>query len=102
MPTDELSPAAIDWRRSVGNSAKQVSDILSAADGSVMNAIQEGIDRINERAISRAANVRKWEILPLDVSIATGELGATLKLKKSVLTKNMLMPLRVCIIKFIW
>ena len=82
VPTDELDSAAIDWCISVGSSATKVSDILNGLDGNVMAAIQEGIDNANKRAISRAANVQKWEILPLDMSVASGELGPTLKLKR--------------------
>ena len=84
MPIDELTPATIDWCKSVGSNATNVNDILSGPDGIVMNAIQEGIDRANKRAISRAANIRKWKMLPLDISVATGELGPTLKLKRFV------------------
>lgn len=88
MPTDELAPAAIHWCRAVGSNVTKVSEILSGPDGNVTNAIQEGIDRANERAISRATNVRKWEILPRDISLATGELGPTLKLLRSVFSKK--------------
>ena len=88
MPTDELDLAAIDWCKSVGSTATKVSDVLSGLDGNVMSAIQEGIDRANSRAISRPANVQKWEILPLDISLATGELGPTLKLKRFFFNKK--------------
>ena len=76
--TDE----AVLWCQSVGSNATKVSDILSGPDGKVMSAIQAGIDRANKQAISRAACVQKWTILPLDVSIPGGELGPTLKLKR--------------------
>lgn len=83
IPTDTLSPGAISWCTSVGSSATKVGDILSGPDVNVMNAIQDGIDRANKRAVSRAGCVQKWKILPLDLSIPTGELGPTLKLKRS-------------------
>ena len=93
MPTDQLIPAAIDWCKSVGSSATKVSEILtnsstSEPDSNVMTAIQEGIDKANKRAVSRAANVRKWKILPLDISLPTGELGPTLKLKRAVFNEK--------------
>ena len=53
-----------------------------------MSAIQQGIDRANTHAVSNAAKVQRWTILPLDVSIAGGELGPTLKLKRFVFNKN--------------
>ena len=68
--------------QSVGSSATKVSDILNGPDGRVMSAVQAGIDKANKKAISRAACVQKWTILPVDVSIPGGELGPTLKLKR--------------------
>ena len=53
-----------------------------------MNVIQEGIDRVNKHAVFRAAFVRKWEILPVDISLNTGELGPTLKLKRFVFNEK--------------
>ena len=44
-PTDDLTQEAIDWCRSVGSSATQLSQILDNNDKEVMAAIQAGIDR---------------------------------------------------------
>jgi len=87
-PTDELAPTAVIWCQSVGSNATKVSDILRGPDGRVMNAIQAGIDRANKKAISRAACVQKWTLLPLDVSVPGGELGPTLKLKRFFFNKK--------------
>ena len=38
--------------------------------------------------MSRAANIRKWKLLPIDFSIPGGELTATLKLKRKVTEKK--------------
>ena len=46
-PTDDLTQEAIDWCRSVGSSATQLSQILDNNDKEVMAAIQAGIDRWN-------------------------------------------------------
>ena len=47
-----------------------------------MTSIQKGIDRANVSAVSNAAKIQRWTILPTDLSIAGGELGPTLKLKR--------------------
>ena len=82
MPTNSLTPEAVEWCRSVGSNATNVTDILSGPDSKVLKAVQEGIDKANKMATSRAALVQKWTILPLDISLPTGELGPTLKLKR--------------------
>ena len=81
-PTDNLDSFAVDWCRSIGSNATKVSEILSGPDGDVLNAIQDGIDQANKKAISRAARVQKWTILPRDLCESTGEIGPTLKLKR--------------------
>jgi long-chain-fatty-acid--CoA ligase ACSBG len=53
-----------------------------------MSAVQQGIDRANENAVSNAARVQRWTILPKDVSVAGGELGPTLKLKRYFFNKK--------------
>ena len=48
----------------------------------VIQAIQNGINEANKSAVSNAGVVRKWMILPNDLSVSSGELGPTLKLKR--------------------
>lgn len=86
-PTDNLSGPALDWCKSVGSQATKVSDILDGKDAAVLKAIQEGIDRANKKATSRAQNIGKWSLLAKDFSIPGGELGPTLKLKRPVVHK---------------
>ena len=75
MPTEKLSPTAIAWCKSIGSSSTNMSEILNRRDEKVLKALQAGIDRANERAISRAQKIQKWSVLPCDFSIPGGELG---------------------------
>ena len=74
-PTDNLTPLTVDWVKAQGSTSTKVSDILDNKDALVLKAIQQGIDKANERAISRAQKVQKWSLLPRDFSIPGGELG---------------------------
>jgi long-chain-fatty-acid--CoA ligase ACSBG len=42
-----------------------------------------GVQRANFKAISNAAKIQKFTILPKDFSIVGGEFGSTFKLKRS-------------------
>ncbi|XP_048584114.1 long-chain-fatty-acid--CoA ligase ACSBG2 isoform X2 [Nematostella vectensis] len=86
-PTDRLTKAAIAFCKSVGSEATTVSEILKTKDENVMKAIQAGVDRANEEAISRAQKVQKWCILENDFTIHGGELGPTMKLRRPIVSK---------------
>jgi long-chain-fatty-acid--CoA ligase ACSBG len=45
-------------------------------------SIQDGLDRANEKAIAKPQNVQQFAVLPKEFSMAGGELGPTLKLKR--------------------
>jgi long-chain-fatty-acid--CoA ligase ACSBG len=85
-PTDKLSAVALVWCRSVGSTATTLSEIREGRDEPALKAIQAGIDRANQSAISRAQVIQKWSILPRDFTILGGELGPTLKLKRAVVS----------------
>lgn len=86
-PTDNLTAVTVDWVKAQGSGATKVSDILDHKDAIVLKAIQKGIDKANERAISRAQKIQKWSILPRDFSIPGGELGPTMKLRRPIVHK---------------
>lgn len=73
--TDRLSSAAREWCRSVGSKAETVSEVMKTKDAAVFKEIQAGIDRANDKAISHAQRIQKWQILLRDFSIQGGELG---------------------------
>ena len=50
--------------------------------------IDSCIQKTNSKAVSRAAHVRKWTLLPVDFSIPGGEFTPTLKLKRKVTEKK--------------
>ncbi|KAL8565267.1 hypothetical protein ACOMHN_001165 [Nucella lapillus] len=87
-PTDKLSPAALEWVRSVGSSATKVSELLDPGDEHVLKGIQSGLDSVNRRATSNAQKVQKWSILSQDFSIPWGELGPTMKMRRPVILKK--------------
>ncbi|XP_075060767.1 long-chain-fatty-acid--CoA ligase ACSBG2 isoform X2 [Mixophyes fleayi] len=86
-PEDELTTEAIEFCQKIGSKATRVSDIVGHKDKVVYAAIQEGINSVNEKSTSNAQKVQKWLILNRDFSIAGGELGPTMKLKRPVVSK---------------
>ena len=62
-PQDALTETAVKFCKTFGSEAKAVSEILSTKDEKIMKAIQEGIDRANKNAISRAQKVRRRQAI---------------------------------------
>ncbi|XP_030048666.1 long-chain-fatty-acid--CoA ligase ACSBG2 isoform X2 [Microcaecilia unicolor] len=83
-PQDELTLEAIQFCQKLGSRATRVSEVISSKDPAIYKAIQEGIERVNERVESNAHRVQKWTILDKDFSILGGEIGPTMKLRRTV------------------
>ncbi|XP_069482840.1 long-chain-fatty-acid--CoA ligase ACSBG2-like isoform X1 [Ambystoma mexicanum] len=83
-PQDDLTAEAIQFCQQLGSSATRVSEVIGTKDPAIYEVIQEAMDRVNQKALSNAQKVQKWAILGKDFSIAGGELGPTLKLKRPV------------------
>ncbi|KAG8576396.1 hypothetical protein GDO81_009845 [Engystomops pustulosus] len=81
-PLDKLTPEAIHFCHDVGSKAMTVCEVVGQKDTSVYKAIQEGIDKVNLEAVSNAQRIQKWTILSKDFSIAGGEMGPTMKIKR--------------------
>ena len=56
--------------------------------GPLTNAIQNGIDQANKKAVSNAQKVQKWVLLEGDFSTVMNELTPTLKLKRAAIAKK--------------
>lgn len=50
--------------------------------------IEEGIAKYNKTAVSNAQRIQKFKILDTDFSVPGGELTATQKLKRNVVTEK--------------
>lgn len=85
-PTDELDDVVVNIISSLGSNSTTVAEAVN--DKVVLDIIQEGMKRVNQKSISNAQNVQKIKILPVDFSIAGGELGPTLKLKRNVVLEK--------------
>lgn len=81
-PLDKLTPEAIQFCREVGSKATTITEIVGQKDKAVYRAIQEGIDKVNSEAVSNAQRIQKWTVLSKDFSIAGGEMGPTMKIKR--------------------
>lgn len=75
-----LTPAARAECARIGCAASVAS--AACRHPAVLDYIAAGMARVNERAVSQAARVRRWTLLPVDFSILGGELGPTLKLRR--------------------
>ena len=53
----------------------------------MMSRIQETVDRVNAK-YAKAAQVRKFAILPRELSIDEGELTGTLKVRRNVVAEH--------------
>nr|XP_012147854.1 PREDICTED: very long-chain-fatty-acid--CoA ligase bubblegum isoform X2 [Megachile rotundata] len=87
-PKDTFTPDTLKWLKSIGSTAKTVTDVLNTRDPLVYNAIDAAIKAANTKALSNAQKVQKFKILPHDLSIPTGELGPTYKIRRNIIYKK--------------
>lgn len=85
IPLDDLAEETLKWLQNMDLHYTKLSEILeNGPDPTVLQAIQHGIERANKKAISNAQKVQKFRILSQDFSMATGEYGPTMKVKRNV------------------
>ncbi|XP_060536801.1 very long-chain-fatty-acid--CoA ligase bubblegum isoform X3 [Cylas formicarius] len=88
-PNDSLIHSVQSWLQGLGVAAKTVTEVLETGpDQRILDALQAGIDRVNKKATSNAQRIQKVAILPADFSLATGELGPTMKVKRRVVEQK--------------
>jgi len=81
-----LSGEAVEEARKIGSGA--CTDAEAASDPLWTQYIDAGIAKANEGAIARPHWVRKWRMLPQDLSEAAGELTITSKVKRSTVSEH--------------
>ncbi len=86
-PTDALTHDCIQYLESLGSKCTKLSEILESKDTVVYAAIDAAIKQVNQNATSNASKVQKFLILPRDFSLAHGELGPTLKLRRQIVNQ---------------
>ncbi|MDP9075406.1 MAG: long-chain fatty acid--CoA ligase [Actinomycetota bacterium] len=80
-----LDEQAIEqWAGEHGLQAATVDELLQRTD--LRTTIQEAVDQAN-KSVSRAESIRKFAILPRDLTIEAGELTPTLKVRRSMVEK---------------
>mmetsp|Transcript_55968 Transcript_55968/g.109538 ORF Transcript_55968/g.109538 Transcript_55968/m.109538 type:complete len:713 (+) Transcript_55968:202-2340(+) len=82
QPTDTLAAQTVQLLKEGRSRATTVTDARNCPV--LHRLIDEGMRRVNRRAISRAQYVQKWRVLPTDFTQEGGELTPTMKLKRSV------------------
>ncbi|KAL5293044.1 ACSBG1.2 family protein [Megaselia abdita] len=88
-PCNLLQPDVIKWIESLGLKYKHLSDVLEAGPCPVvLNEIHKGLKRYNANALSNPQKVHKAALLPNSFSISTGELGNSMKVKRSFVEKK--------------
>ena len=78
------STALPDWASAHGRGDASFTDLLGCEQ--LRAAVQHAVDQANA-SVSRAESIRTFVILPRDLTIESGELTATLKVRRGVVEK---------------
>ncbi|XP_034666157.1 long-chain-fatty-acid--CoA ligase heimdall [Drosophila subobscura] len=104
IPLDGLREETIEWLHELDINQTRLSELLNipadlqlpnetaamsaalqiSAEPKLLEAIEAGIKRANKNAISNAQRVQKFALIPHEFSLATGELGPTLKIRRNI------------------
>lgn len=83
QPSKQLTPEAQAFLKKEAGVSLKTSD-EACADPKVFECIQKFINETNKTVVSRAAQIRKFSLIPVDFSIPGGELTPTMKLKRKI------------------
>eukprot|EP01068_Selenidium_serpulae_P009959 Selendium_serpulae@DN5359_c0_g1_i5.p4 len=87
-PVFELPSQLIDLLRARGSAVTTAAEATVAQDEALWEIIQAGLDKVNKKLASRAAHVRRFAILPTELSAANGELTATQKYRRAAINRR--------------
>lgn len=73
------------WADQHGRSGASMDDL--AADEELVGELQQAVDDVN-RSLSRAESIRKFVVLPRDLTVEAGELTPTLKVRRAIIEKT--------------
>ena len=85
-PSKKLLPEAIRvFKNELGLDITTSDEACS--NPKVNEYVKKCMEKTNSRAVSRAAHLRKFKLIPVDFSIPGGQLTPTMKLKRKVTEK---------------
>ena len=88
VPTNLLDEGAVKFCKNIcdNGSIKTIEDFKS--DSKLIELMEQVKHQVNKKATANPHKVQKFFILPVDFSIAGGELGPTLKVKRHYIVKK--------------
>ena len=87
VPSTNLDPDAAKWSsEKSGCTIETIGDFKG--NSTLIQAVEQALENANASSISNAQKVQNFAILDNDLSIAGGELGPTLKLKRHVIVQK--------------
>ena len=87
FPTTELLAETVEYFKKTLNLDLKSSE-EACKHPKVIEHIQDCINQTNTKLISRAAQIKKFHLLPMDFSVPGGELTPTMKLRRSETVKK--------------
>ena len=80
LPTEDFAIETLERSKLLGSPVTKTTEV--AVDRMWCEYIDRVIQRVNDQALSKAQEIRKWRILPMGFSETGGEITPTLKVKR--------------------